>query len=571
MTVDTVSKGVSTIQTPQKVAILSERMNDALLKIIRGNFNTQYATQTASLAGFRDAVSVHDAIEVDATLLADFRSHVPLSNYDSYKPFVDKFNAHPCKEEDVVNLFSPGFPDFLAYSGGTTAKAPKILPKYNHDPKESKEHPFFEASSGKLLASVLSVAPKDVKEIERAPGEVVRRILVTQVSGGYLRRSLGWYTGDEDRLTLSVPGYASPWAASLVKHLSSFLIVHGLFFLASRDVGGFYLVFATMFVDLIRHIDEQWDVLVSCIRDGTLPDLEGADHVRKYLQASPRHSSMQIPSAQQNYLKSGLRSPSKDGPPAFGQDWSLFRRYAVASSLLWFQRSILGPKVFLHGLGYNASEAGIALPHCYKLDEFVLGTEETVEFLDVSQDETHENLRQARCTQWEVEVGKQYEPILTTRDGLWRYRLGDILYIVGFDDETNSPVFKVSGRRVSQIMLRHTHVTEDQLLETIRVFSLEDVIEVQEFTTMVDNRAIVPTVGFFFELTGPLGPNTDQARQKIFDALATTNVEHQPAIGLGLFCIPNDPHRGEGHIKVPLVLVDPAVQDWILDKVVQEL
>ena len=39
-----------------------------------------------------------------------------------------------------------------------------------------------------------------------------------------------------------------------------------------------------MFIDLIRCIDEQWDTLVSCVRDGNLPDLEGIDHVREHLQ-----------------------------------------------------------------------------------------------------------------------------------------------------------------------------------------------------------------------------------------------------------------------------------------------
>ena len=52
-------------------------------------------------------------------------------------------------------------------------------------------------------------------------------------------------------------------------------------------------------------------------------------------------------------------------------------------------------------------------------------------------------------TQWEVEVGKQYEPILTTRNGLWRYRLGDILTIIGFDPRSQAPIFKWAGRRSS--------------------------------------------------------------------------------------------------------------------------
>lgn len=36
---------------------------------------------------------------------------------------------------------------------------------------------------------------------------------------------------------------------------------------------------ATQLVDLVRHIGERWDALVSCIRDGALPDLEGIDRV----------------------------------------------------------------------------------------------------------------------------------------------------------------------------------------------------------------------------------------------------------------------------------------------------
>lgn len=52
-------------------------------------------------------------------------------------------------------------------------------------------------------------------------------------------------------------------------------------------------------------------------------------------------------------------------------------------------------------------------------------------------------------------MGKQYEPILTTRDGLWRYKLGDALAIVGFDAESGAPVFKYAGRRSSVAPIAH--------------------------------------------------------------------------------------------------------------------
>ena len=135
-----------------------------------------------------------------------------------------------------------------------------------------------------------------------------------------------------DVLRPSVPYYAVPWAATTIVHLPSFLTIHGLFFLGRRNIDRFYVSFATLLVDLIRHIDEKWDTLLSCIRDGALPDLEGIDHVREHLQASQqsayaqvvsdslcRHSFMKIRNVQQNCLKLAPLPPSKDGPLVSGQ------------------------------------------------------------------------------------------------------------------------------------------------------------------------------------------------------------------------------------------------------------
>ena len=73
-------------------------------------------------------------------------------------------------------------------------------------------------------------------------------------------------------------------------------------------------------------------------------------------------------------------------------------------------------------------------------------------------------------TQWEVEVGKRYEPIVTTRDGLWRYRLGDIVHIVGFHPESNSPLFKCVGRRVSVFTTR-THQVQPLMIGLGQVYT----------------------------------------------------------------------------------------------------
>ncbi|KAF8547319.1 hypothetical protein OG21DRAFT_1607449 [Imleria badia] len=580
-----VPQGVSTTRTPEQVAALQERTNLALLDIVRDNFNTQYASKAPSLARFRDAVDANGGTFNDDSLLADFRSYVSLSTYDAYKPFVDKFNARPCKEEDVKDLLSPGLPDFLAVSSATSGATPKVLLKYNHNARLNRPPlRILDPKNPDPLAALICTQYREVREIEDTSGQVVQRIPLCIVTGGVLRRSLGWYIDDERRLSSPVAGYAVPWAATTIGHLPSFLIIHALFFLAHRDLDHFAVPFATLFLDLIRHMDAQWPLLVACVRDGTVPDLQGIDHIRAYLQkwffSDPERAAELLdigpPSSREGWFTRVWPSASMLSTVCSGQ----------FATILPKVRSIVGPNVSLRSSGYRASEATIGLPHDpAKLDEFVLKSDSVIEFLDVSRDETHQELSQP----WDVHVGRQYEPVVTTRDGLWRYRLGDVVSIVGFDAESGAPIFKYSGRRSFAIRLADAQITDAQLLAAIQALNDadrqedSDVISVQEFTTVIDDRDVPPTVGFLVELAEPLGSNAHQARQRLFEALVTTNAEHGqmrcPTIRIveaGTFAKYRE-RKGEfanvvaGQIKVPLVLVQPEVQTWFLERVVREL
>ena len=160
--------------------------------------------QAPDLSGFRGAVATHGGIDAvdDATLLADFRAHVPLSNYSCYKPFVDKFNTQPCKKEDVENLLAPGFPEFLATSSATTGLTPKLLPKYNHRSAPPR-CTLFDPNSETPLAAVVYCGCTGMKEVEHA-GQVVQKIPVFLISGGSVRQCYRWkFDGDQSRTSLT--------------------------------------------------------------------------------------------------------------------------------------------------------------------------------------------------------------------------------------------------------------------------------------------------------------------------------------------------------------------------------
>ena len=63
-------------------------------------------------------------------------------------------------------------------------------------------------------------------------------------------------------------------------------MIHALFTLACRDTDSFTLTFSTLFYDLVRYIDEEWDLFLSSIKNGTVPDLPGVDGLHSHLQVS---------------------------------------------------------------------------------------------------------------------------------------------------------------------------------------------------------------------------------------------------------------------------------------------
>jgi len=64
------------------------------------------------------------------------------------------------------------------------------------------------------------------------------------------------------------------------------MLTHTLFALAEREVEMISVYFSTAILDMILWMEEEWDTLVACIGTGTLPDWEGIDHVREYLEVA---------------------------------------------------------------------------------------------------------------------------------------------------------------------------------------------------------------------------------------------------------------------------------------------
>ncbi|KAF8433863.1 GH3 auxin-responsive promoter-domain-containing protein [Boletus edulis BED1] len=277
-----------------------------------------------------------------------------------------------------------------------------------------------------------------------------------------------------------------------------------------------------------------------------------------------------------------------------------WRSFLLVHAIFTLARSFLGPDVDIHSLGYATTECSIGTPYNpFELNHFKLIDYEIIELLDISESESIGGIAQL----WEVEVGKRYEPVLTTRDGLWRHRLGDIVEVSGFDPADGVPIIQFVGRGNMGIRFPDFLVTEEELraaMSSSVVLNMS--IKVINRTAAIDDRSIPATIGFvwlprihslFHETHFPLDIGTPAsdlalAPERLLDELSRSNNNVVWALGHDVFCKPtirivrsgtfsdflqlklDEGSKNTGQIKVPVVLSKAAYVTWFANRVVQE-
>ena len=281
--------------SPEDKILLRQGTDSRLREIICANISTRFAS---SLVDFRLAVANKD-LKDDATILDDFRRLIPLTEYESYRPLLMKFKERPCKQSEVENLLTPGLPDFLCESSATSGRESKLFPKRS----QTVHDQVITDISGKAV-DVYSITYRDLLQVVTDSGEAVRTVPLTVSSTTRWRTTMNWTIETDDarmgligtcpvafnesplRATFLVPGRVAPWATGLIAHHQPFLIIHALFALADPHVDQFRVLYIPIFMDIVHVIQTEWEVLLSSIRDGTIPDIEHIDHVRAHLQVS---------------------------------------------------------------------------------------------------------------------------------------------------------------------------------------------------------------------------------------------------------------------------------------------
>ncbi|KAH0826150.1 hypothetical protein J3R83DRAFT_5564 [Lanmaoa asiatica] len=145
-----------------------------------------------------------------------------------------------------------------------------------------------------------------------------------------------------------VPGHSSPLGVSFISTYKSYLLTHALFALYPKVEFIIITLFGTIFRDICRVIEEQWNTFVGCIDTGSIPD---SVELLKFLR---------VPNAQRSSARFVRMRTRPDG---LTKIWPGLRVFVAISSGSSFA---LGRTVELRTLGIDCSEAFLALAYDHR-------------------------------------------------------------------------------------------------------------------------------------------------------------------------------------------------------------
>lgn len=327
-----------------------------LIRLITKNSKTIFFRDSTLLSEFRrahthskDAQSqAIGSAEHDEKLLDAFYNAIPLSSYDEYRPFVSRFfDESPCPVSAVRDLLSPGFPEFIAQSSGTSGSKFKFFPRYPNTQSSSY------VPDGVRYCVFANVGITRVLEVVSEGGENGWRIPVTTVTSGNMRRRMRIELGDDENMMTRTPDFSStPFVVWYIPTYGGNLLMTLFFAIMDQSLVFIRVTFASIFYDAIRTLEQYWDVVVDAIEKGTIPDVFDLGHCKPYLEA-------QVKPNPDRALE--LRMVDRSVPGWLKDIWPLLTVIVTAASGIYSTftpkiRHYVGPSVDIQSYNYGASE-----------------------------------------------------------------------------------------------------------------------------------------------------------------------------------------------------------------------
>ncbi len=472
--------------------------HDFLMKLVQDNKDTEYGRKYH----FDQIKSIDD-----------YKKLVPLSTYDTYAPYIERM-----VNDGEKNLLT-AYPIVQYAETSGSVGVPKKIPVSNYAMSKYVNNTITRVTS---LANRYH-REKTGKNLPIGRGfnqlETVDRTLPDGTPLGNISGSAA------KAYKLLFPFYlTSPIPVLFPKGYIPLMYLKARYILADKDTTFLFSVFMTNLVDMFVYIERNWQMLVEDIRTGTFNkdvkmDQETRDALLKKTRPDPKRAA-----ELERIFKEGFDTPiiprlwkkmsfiSTIGTGGFAAYTRAMRRY---SGDIPIDFSI-----------YGASEALMAACTEIEKPEFALLVDSCFfEFIPADAPDS--------CTDTlnidQLEVGKEYELILSNLSGFYRYRIKDVVKVLGFEDQC--PKITFSYRKSQLLDLAGDKITESMMDDAIQQTSEELGVNIVDYC-VYPNRDDSPShYEFLIEPDRPLDPSKCDEYRKILEKhLGTINPVYKECV-----------------------------------------
>lgn len=354
--------------------------------------------------------------------LREYQDKVPLQTFDDYAPLVDRM-----VEGNEKNIITSSKVVRYCSSSGSVGK-PKLQPKTARDVWNMQCMGF---AATPACASRWFKA-RGYKKLPKQVGPLVLTLNGTTLPNGmpcsgagavpfsYLKPLLKYFTTTPiDILYPEDEEHTDTYYFQL------------LFCLTNRNVTYLGSMVCTLLTNMFEYMEEHWEMICDDIEKGTLdPSVRCPESLRKkygHRKPNPQRAAE---------LRYEFRQGFETEVPIARRIWpKLTWGYGMIGSTLAVYHEKLKRYVGdlpMHNMGYAASEGFMAMAIELNATDYVILPRSLIyEFLPLDAPEGTRPLLMN-----EVEVGKDYELIITNFSGLYRYRIMDVVRVTGMHNET---------------------------------------------------------------------------------------------------------------------------------------
>ncbi len=448
-----IAKGRKTVReldtNSRQAVILQHRI---LLRLMKENEDTEYGRK-------------HHFAEIHT--VEEYKEKVPFSSYDDYEPYIRRMMDG---EEGLISARPPRYYALTSGSIGT--------PKYI--PVSGEELDKYAKYSAEMAFGVADEYYRNTtgKGVPVGPGLNAIEMRVKPTASGVKRGAIS------GTLMHSVKDFIPnlltvPWEVVCPDGEMDMKYLKTRFALARRDLVFMDSAFMTNLVDLMDYIKDNYEMLCKDIYHGRInKEVKVPESVREILGKELKPDRQRARELLREF---------QDGfdEPIIPRIWPRMSWIGGIGTGGFFpyakrMRKYSGKTIPFNNLCYAASESFMAVARHMGDESYVLlpdgGFYEFIPVRAENQDKTL-NIN-------ELEVGEDYEIIVTNLSGFYRYRIKDVVRVTGYYNET--PVIRFIYRKEQLISIAGEKTNEEDLRWAIDQFSIETGIGVSDYSLYAD-------------------------------------------------------------------------------------